>query len=224
MTSFQQADQIPFLDYSLCSIKHNPMKRIFDLVFSMVVMTLGLPLFFLIALTIKCTSRGGVIYAQERVGRGGKAFRCYKFRTMYVDAEKRLEEILSRNSQLKKEWSLTRKLKRDPRITWIGSFLRKTSLDELPQFWNVFKGDLSVVGPRPVLQTELEEFFGASANKILSIRPGLTGLWQVSGRNNLTYQKRVALDLAYVKSQSILLDIKLIIKTVPQMIVPKGAY
>jgi undecaprenyl-phosphate galactose phosphotransferase len=143
---------------------------------------------------------------------------------MYPDADKRLKEILDSCPHLLQEWELCHKLKSDPRITPFGNFLRKTSLDELPQFWNVLKGDLSVVGPRPVVKAELEKHLTGQAEKILAIRPGLTGPWQVSGRSDTSYQKRVELDLHYVNNQSFWWDLVLVFKTIPAMIFTKGAY
>jgi undecaprenyl-phosphate galactose phosphotransferase len=205
-------------------IKHKPLKRTFDIVFSLIVLLFGLPCFLLIAICVKFSSRGPVFYAHERIGRGGKPFACYKFRSMYKDADERLKELLDLHPELRKEWESTHKLKKDPRITPIGLFLRKSSLDELPQFWNVLKGDLSVVGPRPVIKQEIEKYFGKKALVILSVRPGLTGIWQVSGRNNTAYSHRIQLDEMYVNRQSLLLDLKLIAKTIPAMIFSRGAY
>lgn len=207
------------------NIKHIPIKRMFDLIFSIFCLIMGSPLFLLIAACIYLTSPGKVVYSHQRIGRGGKPFRCYKFRTMYSDADRRLKEILESNPQLREEWERSYKLKNDPRVTHFGAFLRKTSLDELPQFWNVLKGDLSIVGPRPVVQEEVEKYLGVKAYKILSIRPGLTGPWQVSGRSDINcYQKRIALDEAYVDQQSFSGDLKLIAKTIPAMLLTKGAY
>lgn len=206
-------------------IRHYPLKRIFDITFSIFCLLLGVPIFLTIALAVWLTSPGKIIYSHERIGRGGKSFRCYKFRTMYQDADQRLKDILNENSHLKKEWDNCFKLKNDPRITSIGNFLRKTSLDELPQFWNVLKGDLSVVGPRPIVQAEVDKYLGLKAYKILSIRPGLTGPWQVSGRSDINcYQKRILLDEYYVDHRSMVLDLKLIAKTIPTMLFSKGAY
>jgi len=207
-----------------CAVRHLPIKRTFDLIFSLSALFLGAPVFLLIALAIRLSSKGAIIYAHERVGRGGKLFPCYKFRTMYTDADERLKELLVSNTELRDEWATTFKLKNDPRITPIGNFLRKTSLDEIPQFWNVLKGHLSVVGPRPVIQDEIRLFFGQNAHKILSIRPGLTGLWQTSGRNDTTYEERILLDEEYIDKQNFLLDIKLVAKTLPVMLSRKGAY
>lgn len=205
-------------------IKHKPLKRLFDILFSLLILTIGLPIFILIGITIKLTSRGPIFYAHERIGRGGKPFPCYKFRTMYSDANDRLQELLHSQPHLKEEWESSFKLKNDPRITPLGSFLRKTSLDELPQFWNVIRGDLSVVGPRPVVQQEIQKHFGEKAPVILSVRPGLTGIWQVSGRSDTAYSMRIELDEKYVDTQTLLLDLKLIAKTIPAMIFSRGAY
>jgi len=208
-----------------CKIKHIPIKRLFDICFSLFCLTIGAPLFLLIALILFITSPGKIIYSHERIGRGGKPFRCYKFRSMYADADQRLSEILNSNPQLREEWEKNYKLKNDPRITPFGAFLRKSSLDELPQFWNILKGDLSVVGPRPVVKDEITKYYHVKAYKILSIRPGLTGLWQVSGRSDVhSYEKRILMDEHYIENHSFLLDMKLIAKTIPAMLSSKGAY
>ncbi len=207
-----------------CSLYHLPTKRIFDLLFSATIMVLFSPIFFLIGLLIALSSKGHVIYSHERIGRGGRPFQCLKFRSMYLDADKRLEELLEKDSLAKDEWERTRKLKNDPRITLFGKFIRKTSLDELPQFWNVLRGDLSVVGPRPVQKAEIKRHFGKNAAEVLSIRPGLTGIWQTSGRSNTTYDERIALDLKYVRERTFSLDLKLIAKTIPAMLFSEGAY
>jgi len=207
------------------SIRHIPAKRIFDILFSLIALTILLPFFIVISLIIKFSSRGPVFYAQERVGRGGSRFKCWKFRTMHQDADRKLAALLSADSKLKREWDLFHKLKKDPRIAPFGHFLRKTSLDELPQFWNVLKGDLSVVGPRPVVPDELLKHFDHEATqKILSIRPGITCIWQVSGRNDTSYRTRVKLDKRYVETRSLFLDLKLVAKTIPSLFSTKGAY
>lgn len=205
-------------------VKHTPLKRAFDILFSLAVLIFFSPLFLLIAIAIWAFTRGSVIYSHERIGRGGRPFQCYKFRTMYPDADARLQDLLDANPDMHEEWKQRRKLKNDPRIMPIGHFLRKTSLDELPQFWNVLKGELSIVGPRPVVHEEVQHYLGEKAEKILSIRPGLTCIWQVSGRNDTSYQARVSLDEQYVDNRSWLLDIGLIIKTIPSMFFSKGAY
>jgi exopolysaccharide production protein ExoY len=213
-----------FFNSQNVKVRHIPFKRIFDILFSISVFTLGSPFFIILFLLIKLSSKGPALYGQARIGRGGKCFLCLKFRTMYPDADSRLQILLKENPNLKKEWEENFKLKNDPRVTPIGRFLRKTSLDELPQFWNVLKGDLSVVGPRPLVRTELQRFLGKRAEKILSVRPGLTCFWQVSGRNDISYQNRIELDEYYVDTRSNITDILLIIKTIKHMIQPKGAY
>lgn len=205
-------------------ITHIPLKRIFDIIFSLLVLSIGAPLFLFIAIAIRLGSKGPIFYSQQRIGRGGRFFKCYKFRTMYPDADMRLNDILKNDPAKNKEWEETRKLKDDPRVTPIGAFLRKTSLDELPQFWNVFKGDLSVVGPRPVMRDELIKYFGERAQHIFSVRPGITGLWQVSGRSDTSYSLRLALDEEYVKTRTFFMDLKLILLTIPGIIFRKGAY
>lgn len=143
---------------------------------------------------------------------------------MFSDSEKRLTDLLNSNPTVKQEWTETRKIKNDPRITPFGRLLRKTSLDELPQFINAIKGDLSVVGPRPVVYDELINFYGSVATKLLSVRPGITGLWQVSGRSDTSYKARVELDEKYIDTRTLWLDIKLIVKTIPCILFSKGAY
>ncbi|NGX58739.1 MAG: Undecaprenyl phosphate N,N'-diacetylbacillosamine 1-phosphate transferase [Chlamydiae bacterium] len=217
-------DTLSFTRKTEYPVRHIPIKRIFDLLFSLTMMILGSPLFLLLAVLVKVTSRGAIIFGHERVGRGGCRFVCYKFRTMHPDAEQRLQQILNSDPKLKEEWKTHYKLKRDPRITWVGKFLRKTSLDELPQFWNVLKGDLSVVGPRPVTENELKNELGPYAARFLTIRPGLTGPWQVSGRNNTSYTQRIRFDIYYIRHRSFTWDLYLILLTIPAIISARGAY
>lgn len=207
-----------------CSIKRKPSKRMFDLLFGSLISLFFLPAILLIILAIRLTSPGKIVYSHERIGRGGKPFKCYKFRTMYADADARLQSLLDTDAELKQEWMTSRKLKNDPRVTTLGKFLRKSSLDELPQLWNVLKGDLSLVGPRPVVKDEVIQFMGDKATKILSIKPGLTGIWQVSGRSDTSYSKRLQLDEQYVDNHSLFLDLILILKTVPSLLFSRGAY
>lgn len=207
-----------------CKRQDNPLKRAFDIVFSTLVLTFGAPIYSIIAIIIKLTSKGPVFYASKRIGICGKVILCWKFRSMVQNADQKLAALLESDPNLKKEWNETFKLKSDPRITKIGAFLRKTSLDELPQFWNVLKGDLSTVGPRPLSATEVLIVIEKGHTKIFSVRPGLTGLWQTSGRNLIQYDKRILLEKEYVEKQSLLLDLKLIFKTITMMIFPKGAY
>lgn len=198
------------------------LKRGFDIVFSTCVLVFLSPIFVLIAISIFLFSPGKVLFSQERLGQGGKVFKCLKFRTMVPDAEESLDQILERFPMLKKEWQQTQKLRQDPRVFTWGRFLRKTSLDELPQFWNVLKGDLSVVGPRPYMTNQLEEM-GSSASIILSIKPGITGLWQTSGRSQTNFRTRIALDKEYVDKQSFGYDLRLILKTIPVLFSSKNA-
>lgn len=206
------------------SNQNSKKKRLFDILFSLAILISLSPLFILIALIIKLSSKGDIIFHQVRVGKGGVPFKCYKFRTMYSDAEMRLKEILKENPLMQLEWNTFYKLKNDPRISQVGSILRKTSLDELPQFWNVLKGDISVIGPRPVTEDEIFKYYGEKAKKILSIRPGITGLWQISGRSKVSYEKRVELDERYLNDRTFFLDLKILAKTLPSMISKRGAY
>ncbi|MBS0604084.1 MAG: sugar transferase [Verrucomicrobia bacterium] len=208
-------------------IVHNALKRGFDILFSMTALVLGLPVFAVIALLVKLSSPGPVFYCSLRIGRKGRLFKFWKFRSMHRDADQRLEVMLSSNPALKKEWQKYFKLKNDPRLTRIGSFLRKTSLDELPQFWNVLIGDLSIVGPRPYLPREadvIRKILGQQMEKMFSMRPGLTGIWQTSGRSFLTFEERVKLEVDYVDKRSFLFDLNLIAKTIPTLVFRKGAF
>jgi exopolysaccharide production protein ExoY len=205
-------------------IRHLPLKRLFDICFSLGALVVMSPLMLVLSLLIKITSRGPLIYSHKRLGRGGRPFSCYKFRTMYADADQRIKELLKSTPEVKEEWEKSFKLKNDPRVTPFGHFLRRTSLDEFPQFYNVLIGDLSVVGPRPIVEEEANKFYREKALEILSIRPGLTGLWQVSGRSSTSYSERISMDLTYLKTRSLGLDLKLIAKTIPAMISSKGAY
>lgn len=200
-------------------------KRLFDVIFSLSVLILFLPIYLILVLLIAWSSPGPIFYVQERVGKNYKAFGCIKFRTMVENADEMLDDIMATSPQLRDEFEDNFKLKQDPRITRIGRFLRLTSLDEFPQFWNVLKGDMSVVGPRPLVPEELPKY-GRHMDKILTIRPGITGLWQVSGRNDIPYERRVQIDVYYVQFRSFWLDLWLIVRTLGVMIAPKnnGAY
>lgn len=199
-------------------------KRIFDLTISILLLPLILPIIGILGLLIKLDSPGPVFYRHDRIGRGCSSFRIYKFRTMYCDSKDRLEKILSIDNKYKEEWELHFKLKDDPRITRIGRFLRRTSLDELPQIFNVFKGEMSLVGPRPVLEEELTKYYKEFTDYYRLVRPGITGLWQVSGRNRLTYAVRVRLDSWYVLNWSVWLDIVILLKTIRIVLTKEGAY
>jgi lipopolysaccharide/colanic/teichoic acid biosynthesis glycosyltransferase len=200
-------------------------KRSGDIVFSLAVLSLGSPLFLLLALLVKLTSRGPVFYVQQRVGRDYRSFGCVKFRTMRRDADRVLGVLLAESPDLAEEFRNDFKLKNDPRITRLGKFLRRSSLDELPQFVNVLRGEMSVVGPRPIVSKELPRY-GDAMNEVLAVRPGLTGLWQVSGRNNLSYGERVKLDVCYARSRSFRGDLAIILRTIGVVFDPsdRGAY
>jgi undecaprenyl-phosphate galactose phosphotransferase len=204
--------------------KSAALKRPFDIVFSCCALLFLAPLFLMVACAIGFFSSGPIFFASVRLGKKGKHFHCWKFRTMHLNADDRLHKLLEERIDLKEQWETYCKLKKDPRVTTIGKWLRKTSLDELPQFWNVLKGTLSVVGPRPYLPHELEALPKELTNKILSVRPGITGIWQTSGRNALSFEKRLELDARYIDRQSLGLDLWLICKTIPLMLFPKGAY
>ena len=182
-----------------------------------------LPLLLLIAMVVKLTSRGPILYGHKRLGKNGKYFTAYKFRSMVMDADKKLEEVLSSDARLKEEWENSRKLKDDPRITKIGKLLRRTSFDEFPQLINILKGEMSLVGPRPVTGPEIEKY-GENARRILTVTPGLTGLWQVSGRSDTDYAERVSYDLYYIQSWSVWLDLWILYCTPGVILKGKGAY
>jgi Undecaprenyl-phosphate galactose phosphotransferase WbaP len=200
-------------------------KRTFDIGFSLAVLILFSPFYLAIALLIVMTSQGPVFYVQERVGQGYRHFGCIKFRTMVNNADQLLEELLETSPQLQEEFDNCFKLRSDPRITWIGRFLRTTSLDEFPQFWNVLMGDMSVVGPRPLVPEEIHRY-GEKMDQVLQIRPGITGLWQVSGRNDIPYPQRVRMDAYYVKNRSFAMDLVVIARTIGVVLFTKdnGAY
>jgi Undecaprenyl-phosphate galactose phosphotransferase WbaP len=177
----------------------------------------------IIAILIKLDSRGPVFYRQARIGRFGHKFHVYKFRTMIQNADQVLKDHLDKSPQLKAQWATTHKLKQDPRVTRLGALLRKSSLDELPQLWNILKGEMSLVGPRPIVDAEVEKY-GKCFNFYTQVRPGLTGLWQVSGRNDTTYKQRVELDEYYVRNRGLKLYFQILWKTVFVVLKKDGAY
>lgn len=197
-------------------------KRAMDIVLCLIalppVLLICLPIMLLVML-----DGGSAFFSQKRIGRGGKKFHCLKFRTMVPDAQSRLQRLLENDPESRAEWARDFKLKSDPRVTLIGRFLRKTSLDEVPQILNVLRGEMSIVGPRPVTREELS-LYGDNAGLYLACAPGITGLWQVSGRNDVSYARRVAMDVRYVLTWSPGLDIKIMLRTLPVMIQRKGAY
>src|SRR5262245_4934456 len=173
--------------------------RVLDIVVAATALVFFAPLFVAISIAIYLSDPGPIFFAHRRIGRGGRAFPCIKFRSMVVDADKRLEELLSSDPRAQFEWQLDHKLKNDPRITALGSFLRRSSLDELPQLVNVLRGEMSIVGPRPIVEAETARY-GHKFKAYCKVRPGITGLWQVSGRNNVSYRRRVACDVVYSRS------------------------
>lgn len=198
-------------------------KRAMDLAIAGAALLVALPFFLIVAALVRADG-GPAFYAHPRVGRGGRIFGCLKFRSMVVDSQARLEALLAADPAARAEWDRTRKLRNDPRITRIGRILRATSLDELPQLINVLKGEMSIVGPRPVTQAELDRHYGAAAAHYLSVRPGITGLWQVSGRSETSYDQRVALDVAYVSQASLLGDVRILLRTPAAVLSRRGAH
>jgi len=198
-------------------------KRVVDLLGSGSLLVLTAPLLVGVALAVRIGSPGPVLFSHRRVGRGGREFMCRKFRTMSPDSDRRLAEILARDPARRREWESEFKLKDDPRVTRIGRFLRRTSLDELPQLWNVVRGEMSLVGPRPIVRDELDRLDGA-LESYLAVRPGLTGLWQVSGRNDMDYGQRVLLEASYTRNWSLWLDVSLLLRTVRAVFTRRGAY
>ncbi len=200
-------------------------KRLFDIIFSLLVLIFCAPIYLLLAASIAFTSSGSIFYIQQRVGKNYRQFGCIKFRTMIPDADRLLQEMMAQSEDLRQEFDANYKLKADPRITKIGKFLRATNLDEFPQFINVLKGEMSVVGPRPLVPEEIVRY-GTQIDRVLTIRPGITGLWQVSGRNDIPYAQRIRIDVSYVRRRNFWLDLRIVLKTVRQTIIPKnnGAY
>ncbi|MCP5053924.1 MAG: sugar transferase [bacterium] len=212
------------MENNLLSPLNRFLKRFFDLVSSCIAIILLLPVFLVLALLIKMDSRGPVFFSQERFGKEGKRFKLLKLRTMYLDGDKKLQEYLEQNPELRQEWEQFKKLKSyDPRVTRVGKFLRRFSLDESPQILNVLRGNMSIVGPRPYLIREKEEI-EQSAAIIFRVKSGLTGLWQIKGRNELSFESRMKLDEFYVRNWSFLLDITIILKTFGAVLTGKGAY
>lgn len=198
-------------------------KRALDLALVVVPGTLLLPVIVLIALAIKMSSPGPVFYGQTRRGRGGSPFVAWKFRSMYANAGELLEQCLASDPSLREEWRQCQKMRQDPRITPLGRFLRRTSLDELPQLWNIALGEMSFVGPRPIVSEEITRY-GDGFALYAKVAPGLSGMWQVSGRNNLSYDQRVTLDLYYVRNWSVWLDLHILAKTIRVVVLGDGAY
>lgn len=199
------------------------LKRVLDLAISSILLFVALPLFSLIALMIKLTSRGPILYVQERVGKNGRCFGMLKFRTMHVDAEQRLAELLEWDTALREDWNRYQKLTHDPRVTKVGGLLRAFSLDELPQLWNVLRGDMSLVGPRPFFPAQ-KEAYGEAYKSYIRVPPGITGSWQINGRNNTSFHTRAQMDAGYVRNWSVWLDLYVLAKTPWVVLSRKGAH
>ena len=197
-------------------------KRVLDIAGTIVLAIVFSPLILAIAILMR-RQGGSIIYKHRRIGRDGRVFECLKFRTMVPNADQVLRELLERDPEIKAEWVRDHKLRCDPRVTRLGRFLRRTSLDELPQLWNVIRGEMSLVGPRPVVREELLRY-GRNVRTYLSAKPGITGLWQVKGRNDTDYRRRVVLDTYYVKNQNLLLDLYILAKTTRVVLGGSGAY
>jgi exopolysaccharide production protein ExoY len=198
-------------------------KRAIDIVLAISGIVLLAPLLIICFVATVTTSPGPALFRHRRVGFRGKYFDCLKFRTMATDASARLRDLLDSDPRAAAEWATTRKLRHDPRVTPIGAILRKSSLDELPQLFNVLKGDMSIVGPRPVTDEELVRYSGA-IGAYLSCRPGITGLWQVSGRSTTTYEQRVEYDASYARNWSMALDVKILVVTIPVVLLSDSGY
>ncbi|MDR0453448.1 MAG: sugar transferase [Deferribacteraceae bacterium] len=212
------------LNNALQSSFNRLIKRFMDIIIAIILMPLFLPVLIVLIAAVRLTSPGPGIFSHGRIGRDGKTFMVYKLRSMYKDAGKRLEKMITDDPAIKAEWEANYKLKDDPRITPLGSFLRKSSLDELPQFFNVLKGEMSFVGPRPVLREELDKYYKEKEVYYNMAMPGITGLWQVSGRNDTTYADRVDIDCWYVFNWSLWLDVVILFSTPFAVIFRKGAY
>ena len=200
-------------------------KRFFDFTLACILIIFFIPIFILITFFIKASSRGPVLFIQRRIGKDKKEFSCYKFRTMHPEADFMLKELLKTNIDIKKEFESNQKILNDPRITPIGKYLRYTSLDEIPQILNILKGEMSFIGPRPIIKEEIRRY-NKSFKKAFSVLPGMSGLWQVSGRNKLSYKRRVQLDLIYAKNLNFILDLNILFRTLGVIFLPfdRGAF
>jgi lipopolysaccharide/colanic/teichoic acid biosynthesis glycosyltransferase len=198
-------------------------RRALDLILAVAGLIFLAPLLLTVAVLIKLQDRGPILFQQERLGRAGRVFQCWKFRTMVVDAQARLDDLLERDPEALQEWQRDHKLKDDPRITGLGRFLRKSSIDEIPQLLNIIAGEMSIVGPRPIVRAEIPRYAGRFAS-YCRVKPGLTGLWQISGRSNTSYRRRVAMDVLYIKRRTLMMDIRIIAFTIPAVLQSRGSY
>lgn len=197
--------------------------RSIDILVSIAALIFLAPLMIVVALIVFITDPGPVIFGHQRIGRNGHGFKCLKFRSMVIDSEARLAELLATDPAARAEWASTHKLRNDPRITSVGRFLRKSSIDELPQLFNVLIGNMSLVGPRPIVAAEITRY-GRYFDHYCRVRPGITGLWQISGRNDVSYRRRVAADVAYTRSKTWQFDVQILFLTVPRVFLARGSY
>jgi exopolysaccharide production protein ExoY len=204
-------------------IADDGMIRMFDIVGALLALALALPVMVLVLGAVKLTSRGPVLFAHRRVGRHGKRFSCLKFRTMAIDADAQLAALLDRDPAARAEWQRSQKLRCDPRVTSVGRFLRRTSLDELPQVFNVLIGDMSLVGPRPIVESEIPRY-GRHFAVYCRVRPGVTGLWQVQRHAGTSYRRRIAFDVAFARARSLRLYLLILARTVPAVLTGRGAW
>lgn len=227
-TQIQDLDGVMAISTSqgLLNPANRILKRVFDLFFGIIGFIIFLPLYLIIGIMIKVEDGGPILFKHTRIGKDLKEFKMYKFRTMVPNAEEKLKEMLDKDEKLREEFYKNFKLKEDPRITKIGKFLRKTSLDEFPQFINVLRGEMSIVGPRPIVKKEVDLYYGEEmAKRIFAVKPGITGMWQAHGRSDVeNYEERIALDLYYIRNWSLWLDIVIILKTIKTVLDKRGAY
>lgn len=210
-------------EHKLLRYTNDAVKRTIDIAGGIFGLLILIPVTIIVAIVNLINKENGpIFYSQKRIGKDGKIFRMYKYRTMVVDADKKLKDILEKNPEMRKEWEENRKLKNDPRITKIGNFLRKTSIDEIPQFVNVLTGDLSLVGPRAVVADEIDKF-GMYQIDVLSVKPGITGYWAANGRSETSYDERVFMETKYARNWTVWMDIKILFKTVISVIKKEGA-
>lgn len=200
-----------------------PEVRTLDAIGALLLLILFGPLMVLVAIGVFISDPGPVIFKQRRIGRGGEVFNCFKFRTMTIDAEDRLANLLANDPDARTEWDRDQKLRKDPRVVGIGNFLRKSSLDELPQLFNVIRGDMSLVGPRPIVHSEIVRY-GRYFKHYCAVRPGITGLWQISGRNDVDYRRRVAFDVVYARKGTLIGNVRILLLTVPSVVASRGSY
>jgi Undecaprenyl-phosphate galactose phosphotransferase WbaP len=200
-----------------------PLTEAMNLMVAVLAVIFLAPIMLAVAIAVYAQDGGPILFAHRRLGRNGQYFYCLKFRSMAVDAERRLKDLLASDPAARAEWEKDHKLRNDPRVTKLGEFLRKTSLDELPQLFNVLRGEMSLVGPRPIVEAEIAKY-GRRFSHYCAVKPGITGLWQVSGRNDTTYRARVAMDCVYAARRSVWMDFRVLALTVPAVLARRGSY